>query len=124
MQALALLAQLVVAAGIVNVWVLRPSRATPYRPDGAANLADEFRAYGLPDWARKLTGAAKLSLAALMIVGIWYAPVAALAAAALAVLMLAAVLAHIRVGDPLFKSAPALSMLALCAFVAYANGLA
>ncbi len=122
MHSLATMSQLVIAAGIFNVWVLRPTMATAYRPNGAANLAEEFRAYGFPDWVRKLTGAAKLSLAALLIVGIWYPSVAAFAGTALGALMLVAIAAHVKVGDSAVKSVPALALLTLCAFVAYANG--
>ncbi len=123
MLQLANLCQIVIAAGIFNVWVLRPGKETPYRPEGASNLEEEFRAYGFPDWVRKLTGAVKLTLAGLLVVGIWFPPIAAAAGAALGALMLVAILAHLRVGDPALKSLPAFLLLTLCAFVAYANGV-
>ena len=118
MRELSVVIQLVIALGIVNVWILRPGRSTPWRPDGASNMKEEFRKYGLPDWLRVAVGFAKLTLAGLLVVGIWFPPLAAGAAAALA-----AVIAHIRAGDPPRKSLPAFSMLLLSVFVAYANGL-
>ena len=42
--------QLILALGIVNVWLLRSGRATAYRGGNASNLKSEFAAYGLPDW--------------------------------------------------------------------------
>ena len=63
MRTAAVICQIVIALGIVNVWVLRPGRPTRWRPEGAQNMKEEFAKYGLPDWMRKLVGAAKLLLA-------------------------------------------------------------
>jgi uncharacterized membrane protein YphA (DoxX/SURF4 family) len=123
MRELSIVIQLVIALGIVNVWILRPGKPTPWRPDGASNMKEEFSKYGLPDWVRSAVGFAKLTLAALLVVGIWYPPVATGAAVAMALLMLAAVIAHVRAGDPPQRSLPAFTMLLLSAFVVYANGL-
>lgn len=121
MHLLAIACQLLIAAGLVNVWLLRHDRPSPWRPDGAANMKQEFERYGFPDWVRVAVRAAKLTLSALLVVGIWYPPVAAAAAAALALLMLVAILAHLRIGDPPRKSLPALGILLLCGLVVWAN---
>lgn len=123
MRTLAILCQLVIALGIVNVWVLRPGKASRWRPEGANNMAEEFRRYGYPDWMPKLVGAAKLLLAALLVVGIWYPPLAMGAGIAMAILMAIAVGSHLRVGDPLIKSLPSFTLLLLSLFVAYANAM-
>ncbi len=122
MRSLAIICQLVIALGIVNVWVLRPTKPTRWRPEGARSMAEEFRRYGFPDWLRKLIGAAKLVLAALLVLGIWYPTVATGAGIAMAVLMAGAVGAHLRVRDPLVKSLPSFTLLLLSLFIAYANG--
>ena len=44
-------------------------------------------------------------------------PVARVSSGLLALLMLAAIAAHIKVGDPLIKAMPALFMAAMCTFV-------
>ena len=85
-----------------------PGRATPYRPEGADNLKEEFREYGLPEWARWVVGTLKLTFAALLIVGLILPEVTPIAAAGMGLLMIGAVVAHLRVGDPLAKSVPAL----------------
>lgn len=121
MTNLAILAQLIIALGIINVWVIRRNRPTPYRPDGASDIREEFARYGLPTWAPTAVGATKLSLAALLLVGIVYADVALPAAAAMAALMIGAVLAHVKVRDPLIKAVPALGMLALSLVVVAAR---
>ena len=121
MEKMLIVLQVAIALGIFNVWVLRYDRPTPFRPGNARSLEEEFRAYGLPDWVRVATGFAKLTLAALLIVGIWYSQVAIYAAIGLGVMMLFAVAAHVKVRDPLMKSVPALTMFALCAAVALAH---
>ena len=86
-------------------------------------MIEEFRQYGLPDWMRKFVGTTKLALSALLIIGIWYPPLAFGAAIAMALLMAGAIGAHMRVRDPIKKSLPALTMLSLSVFIAFSNGL-
>ncbi|NNF25907.1 MAG: DoxX family protein [Gemmatimonadetes bacterium] len=117
MTTIAVLSQLIIALGIVNVWVLRRERATAYRPAGAHNIREEFEQYGFPSWAPVAVGGAKLILAGLLIVGIFIPAVAAPAAVLMAALMVGAIGAHIKVGDPLKKSVPAAAMLLLSILV-------
>lgn len=121
MSNIAVLLQIVIALGIVNVWILRRDRATRFRPDGAANIAEEFARYGLSDTVRRLVGGTKLALAALLLIGIAYPVLAVAAAAGIAVLMSGAVGAHIKVRDPLMKLVPALLMLAMSTVVLIAR---
>lgn len=117
MTTVAIICQIIIALGIFNVWILRRDRATPFRPDGAGSIEEEFERYGLPEWAHLLVGSTKLTLAVLLLVGVAFAPVAAPAAAMMALLMLGAVAAHIRVRDPLVRAAPAFAMLVLSMLV-------
>lgn len=110
--------QIAIALGIVNVWVIRRNRATAYRPDGAGNITEEFKRYGLPGWAPVVVGSTKMTLAALLLVGLVYTPVVFPAAALMALLMVSAIAAHVRVRDPLIRSVPAFIMLALSVVVA------
>ena len=123
MLTLAIVCQIVIALGIFNVWVLRRDRATAYRPEGATNLRDEFARYGFPDWVRKLVGTAKLSLAVLLLIGVFFTPIAAPAAAIMALLMISAIAAHVRVRDPLTKSMPAFLLLLLSTVVVVAQSV-
>lgn len=117
MSTLATIAQVVIALGIVNVWLIRRNRPTPYRPDGAGNMEEEFERYGFPDWVRIAVGSTKVLLAVLLLVGILFTPLAVGAATLMALLMLSAVAAHVRVGDPWVKAMPAALMLSLSAIV-------
>lgn len=121
MTNLAILAQVILALGIFNVWVIRRNRPTPYRPDGALDIEEEFARYGLPEWAPTVVGTTKLALAALLLIGVVYAEVALLAATGMAALMVGAVWAHVRVRDPLMKAVPALGMLTLSLVVVVAR---
>ena len=44
------IAQLIIALGILNVWLLRFNKAMVYRGGGAKNMKQEFATYGLPVW--------------------------------------------------------------------------
>ena len=105
---------LIIALGVINVWIIRRDKATGFRPDGAANIAEEFRRYGFSDSLRRSIGVTKLTLSALLLVGGAYAPIGA-AAAGMVLLMSGAIVAHIRVRDPVVESVPALLMLAMSA---------
>jgi uncharacterized membrane protein YphA (DoxX/SURF4 family) len=117
MSSIAIACQVVIALGIFNVWIVRRNRPTAYRPEGARDIQDEFRRYGLPSWMWLAVGSAKIVLAAALLVGIFVPSVAPAAAGLLALLMVAAVGAHVKVRDPLVKSVPALLMLLLSTVV-------
>jgi uncharacterized membrane protein YphA (DoxX/SURF4 family) len=110
--------QIIVALGILNVWILRYGKPTSWRGGDAKNMKEEFEVYGLPGWFTNLVGFLKLLLAALLIAGLWVPALTRPAAVGLAVLMLGAVSMHVKVKDPLKKSLPALTMLVLSVIVA------
>ena len=89
--------QLIVALGILNVWLLRPGKATPFRGGEAKNLREEFAAYGLP---------------------FWFHGVAQPAAIGLGALMLGAFVMHLKVKDPIKKALPSIAVLAMSAAIA------
>jgi len=114
-----LILQVVIALGIVNVWILRFSKTTAWRGSSATNMKEEFQAYGLPPWSVAVIGFLKLACAAALLAGIWFPVVTQPAAIALAVLMLGAILMHLKVKDPPKKSLPAFIMLGLCLIVVF-----
>ena len=111
--------QIVIALGIINVWILRPGKSTSWRGGAAKSMQEEFKVYGLPAWFMYLIGFLKCVLAALLIVGIWIPVLTMPAAIAMAAMMLGAVSMHIRVKDSLKKSLPAFTMLVLSLAVAF-----
>ena len=103
--------QVVVALGLLNVWLLRAASATSYRGADAKSLKEEFAAYGLPDFFFYLVGALKIGSAIALIAGIWFDALVLPAAALVAVLMIGALAMHIKVQDAARKSLPAFLML-------------
>ncbi len=105
--------QIAVAAGLLNVWLLRFQRSTPYRGGGARSMREEFAAYGLPEWFRYVIGTLKVGSALCLIAGLWLPFLVFPSALLIAILMLGALAMHLKIRDPLKKSVPALVMLAL-----------
>lgn len=107
------LLQVVVGLGLLNVWLVRRAVATPYRGGASRTLQEEFAAYGLPPFVFYVVGALKVSAAIVLLAGLWIAAPVRPAAMVVLVLMLGAIAMHVKVGDPLVKSAPAVLMLAM-----------
>jgi hypothetical protein len=110
---LAAVLQVILALGLINVWLVRSGKATAFRGGVSTNLKAEFAAYGLSDAVFYGVGALKLGSAAALLAGLWFPEVALPAASLLAALMLGALAMHLKVKDPLLKSIPALAMLAM-----------
>ena len=115
METVGLVTQIVAALWILNVWILRFNKETEYRGGDAQNMREEFENYGIPSWAMYLIGATKLSLAVLLLIGVWVEGLVRPSAVGLALLMAGAISMHVRVGDHLKKSAPAISVVTLSA---------
>ncbi len=109
--------QILIAGGLINVWVLRSGRATKYRGSGAQTMKEEFAVYGLPSWCMYVVGFLKMAIALVMIAALFMPqimyPLGFPALIVLSVLMLGALLMHIKVRDPFIKMVPALMMLAM-----------
>ena len=114
MHTLLLILQVIVALGLLNVWLVRSGKNTAYRGGSSRTMAEEFAAYGLPDWLRKLVGVLKIGSALALIVGIWVPVLVAPTVLLLSVLMLGALAMHVKIGDPISKSVPAFIVLGLC----------
>lgn len=110
--------QIVIALGIFNVWFLRFNKASEWRGGEAGSMKEEFDSYGLPDWSVFVVGAFKVGFAVLLLVGLFVPVVTEPAAVGLGLLMLVAVLMHVKVKDPPKRSLPALTLLIFCTLVA------
>ena len=110
MNKYSVIAQIIVAAAVIFVWVFR-----------FENIEKEFKQYGLNDKIRTLVGATKISLATLLIAGIWYPALVLIPALIMAFLMIAAQYFHFKVHNPWSKHFPSLFLLLLCIFIALAS---
>ena len=108
--------QIIVALGLLNVWLVRAKASTSYRGGSAQSLKEEFATYGLPDWTFYVVGILKVGSALLLLLGIWVKSpdLVRLPAVIVAGLMVGALAMHAKVKDPLTKSLPALAMLLMC----------
>jgi len=111
--------QIVIGLGILNVWLLRRAKPSPYRGRGAGNLRDEFAAYGLSASTMAIVGAVKVALALSLLAGVAWTPLVFPGAAGMAAMMAAAVAMHVKVKDPPKRAAPAALLLLLSAAVAF-----
>ncbi len=88
---------------------------------GLNMFVENFRQFGYPQWFRIVTGSLEVLGGIGLLIGIWLPGLAALASAGLALVMLGAVLTHLRTRDPLQKIALpiVLGMLAIVVAVSY-----
>lgn len=114
------IAEIVIALVVLNVWTLRFGKATTWRGGEARNMREEFEVYGLPDGLVRVVGFFKLLFAVLLLAGIGLPYLTEPAALGMGMLMLGAVIMHLKVHDPLKKALPAFTMMALCVFVVVA----
>ena len=121
MRTIVVICQIVAALGLLNVWLLRSSQATPYRGGEARSMREEFQAYGLPAWFTWVIGALKIGVAIALIAGLWFPALVLPAALLLSILMLGALAMHVKVHDPVKKSLPALGMLALALIIVWGS---
>ena len=103
--------EIIVAFGLLNVWLLRAQKSTPYRGRDAKNIVEEFAVYGLPKWFCYFIGFLKIGSAVLLLAGIIFPVLQLPASLLITALMIGAVAMHIKVGDPIIKSTPAALML-------------
>lgn len=107
MENLSTVAQLVVAASIIIVWVFRYD-----------NIVLEFRQYGLSDLTRNLVGASKIALATMLALDVVSEVPVVAASLLMAFLMLCAQAFHLKVRNPLKKYVPSALLLLLSLLIA------
>jgi|TARA_B110000879_G_scaffold212254_1_gene307691 ABC-type proline/glycine betaine transport system permease subunit len=110
MENILILAQLIVSISVLIVWVFRYD-----------NIVLEFKQYGLSNLLRNFVGALKISLATILILGIWHQEFLFIASMAMAFLMVCAQLCHFKVKNNWMKFMPSLSLLILSLLIAYSN---
>ncbi len=118
METIAAIVQLTIATVIFFVWTIRFNRDTDYRGGDAKSMCEEFRVYGLPDWALPIVGSTKIALAVTLFAGIWIPLPVKTAALFMATLMAGTVLMHLRIRtDHITKAVPAMGVLIMSLFV-------
>lgn len=103
-----ILAQLIVSISVIVIWVFRRD-----------NIDIEFKLYKLSNLTKNIIGALKISLATMLILGIWYSELLLISSLSMAFLMLCAQYFHFRVKNPFHKYIPSLLLLTLSLLIAY-----
>ncbi len=122
MKLIGKIAQTAAAIWILNVWFNRFDKDTGSRGGDAKNMKEEFANYGLSENTMYAVGAAKVGLAGLMLAGHVEPRLTRPASMGLAAFMLGAISMHIKVGDPVKRYLPALSVFTLSTVSAVLNG--
>ena len=102
--------QALVASSVFFVWVIR-----------YANIVQEFKQYGLPDWLRDLVGILKMNFSLMLLIGIERPFFAVMSGLGIAILMGAAFVTHLRVKNPAFKMLPSLTLLVFSTVIVLIN---
>lgn len=110
MANLILLSQIVIAVSVYYVWIFR-----------YFNVIKEFEQFGLSDVTRNFVGAAKISMSALLLVGIWFPDIIIIAAGVMGFFMIGAQFFHFKIKNSFIKHLPSLILLILCMFLVWAT---
>ena len=108
MEQILILAQLIVSISVIVVWVFRRD-----------NIDIEFKLYKLSNLTKNIVGALKISLATMLILGIWYSELLLISSLSMAFLMLCAQYFHFKAKNPWYKYVPSLIFLVLSLLIAY-----
>ena len=92
--------QIITASSILFVWVVRYE-----------NIITEFQQYQLPVWLRDMVGILKLSFSIMLLAGIYDEKYKYLGSSGLILLMLAALLTHVKMKNSFYKALPSLTLL-------------
>ncbi|MEJ6694456.1 MAG: DoxX family protein [Chitinophagales bacterium] len=110
MENLLMLSQIIVAVSVAYVWTFRFN-----------NVLKEFEQFGLSDLTRNIVGATKISLATLLVAGIWYPSLVLIPSILMGLLMVGAQYFHFKISNLFIKHLPSLILLFLSIFIAYSS---
>jgi hypothetical protein len=106
MNNLIVVLQIVVAVSVYYVWTFRME-----------NVIKEFNQFGLSVSTRNIVGTSKISLATLLLAGIWFPSIVGYAAGLMGFFMLSAQFFHFKNDSPLIKRLPSSLFLIACLLI-------
>ena len=107
MEELTKLVQLTLSISVAYVWIFRFN-----------NVVEEFKKFGISDLTRNFVGVTKISLATLIVVGIWHSSLVFIPSVLMGLFMIAAQYFHFKIRNRFNKHLPSLILLILCVFLA------
>ena len=117
MDFVVIFAKVIIFVAIINVWFFRFNKKTIYRGGNASSMKEEFAAYGLSESTMYIIGALKVLSALGLIVSIWVPMLTLPSAGLMAILMVGAILMHVKIKDSPKQSMPAAIFLLLSLFI-------
>ena len=100
------LLQIITASSVFFVWVVR-----------YGNIIKEFEQYKLPTWLRDLVGIFKISFGIMLLIGVFDERFKFIGAGGLSLLMIAALLTHLKVKNQIHKALPAATLLSFSVII-------
>ncbi len=110
MENISIAFQLIIAISVLVVWIFRYE-----------NVIIEFKQFGYSDLFRNFVGASKISISALLIMGVWFNEITIYASLSMAFFMFCAQISHLKVKNPFIKFVPSLVFLLMSIYVASFN---
>ena len=110
MENLVKLVQIALAISVAYVWIFR-----------FHNVLKEFKQFELSDLTRNLIGATKISLATLLVVGVWYSSLVLIPDVLMGLLMIGAQYFHFKISNSFIKHLPSLILLILSGLIAMSS---
>ena len=102
--------QIITASSVLFVWVVRYE-----------NIIEEFEQYKLPPWLRDLVGIFKVSFGIMLLIGVFDEKFKIIGAGGLSLLMIAALLTHVKVKNPIYKAVPAVILLSFSVIILFSS---
>jgi hypothetical protein len=107
MEKFLIIAQFTLALSVAYVWIFRYD-----------NVVKEFKQFGLSDLIRNFVGASKISLATLLIAGVWHPSLVLLSSILMAFFMIFAQFFHFKIKNSYQKHLPSLILFILSITIA------
>ena len=107
MEKISIISQLVVGVSVFVIWTFRKD-----------NIDNEFKLFKLSNLSKNIVGSVKISLATMLILGIWYSEIIFISSLCMASFMLSAQYFHFKANNPLHKYIPSLLFLILSILIA------
>ncbi len=114
--------QIILALGLINVWLLRFYKTTEYRGANAHNMKEEFKAYGLSTNFMYFVGFLKILIASFLLLGLYYKSLVLPSVSVLIILMVGAIFMHLKIKDSAKKTLPATLMLVMSLIIFFLIG--
>ena len=106
---------------VMNVWLFRFNKETPYRGGNAKNMIEEFAAYGLDLNTMYLVGSLKIIASLGLIIGLLKTKISVYSSLLMATLMIGAIYFHFKISDPAIKYFPSALMLTCSVFIYFSS---